>query len=316
MEMQASLVASGWDLDKAYDVLRQKGLAAAAKKASRHASQGLVGLAASAAGASAPVVAVVEINSETDFVARGDLFRGLVSQAAAAALAQAQAQAGPAPQQHQQQLDEAQLSALLLPGGSTVGAACAEVAATVRENIKPRRAFLLRGPPGSVAGTYLHMSPAPGLGSIAAAVLLQPEQPGAALPASGVAEAAELAQGVAMHAAGMRPLYLDRADVPAEALQRERQVLSAQASGSGKPEAVVAKMVEGRLSKYYEDVCLLEQKYLLDDAVKVRAAVSKLSKQLASPLRVAAFLRVQCGEGLDTVDKADFATEVASLANS
>ncbi|KAG1674937.1 hypothetical protein FOA52_014730 [Chlamydomonas sp. UWO 241] len=261
-DVKACLEASEWDTDRAYDALRKKGLAAAAKKASRHAKEGLVGVAVSDDAAAGPALAVVEINSETDFVARSDVFRSLVVSVAAAALslrgtAATTTGSAAAVAAAATGLDEGALLLARVPGGgASVADACAEVAIKV----------------------------------------------------------AELGAGIAMHGAGMRPICLSRSQVAPEALDRERAVLTEQAAGSGKPAAVIAKMVEGRLSKFYEDNCLLEQKYLLDDSVKVQGAVDRLGKQLGSLLQVDCFLRVQCGEGLEATAKADFADEVAKMA--
>ncbi|GAX75863.1 hypothetical protein CEUSTIGMA_g3306.t1 [Chlamydomonas eustigma] len=305
-DVKACLVEAGWDMEKAYEALRKKGLAAAAKKASRQATEGLVGLASHPGIDNlGPKFAVVEINSETDFVARSDLFRGLVSKVTQVALTLKGCTASGSGV-----LEE--LMTARTPGGETVSEACAQVAAQVRENVRLRRAFLLQGSPGSIAEGYLHMSPAPGLGSIASVIILKSE-PAGALSNEVRAQASELVSGLAMHAAGMRPLYVDRHSVPPEVLQHERQVLSVQAAGSGKPEAVIAKMVEGRLSKYYEDSCLLDQSYLLDDSVKVKGIIDRLSEQAGCKFSVEGMFRVQVGEGLEAAGREDFAQEVSKM---
>eukprot|EP00798_Chlamydomonas_sp_ICE-L_P028990 gene28990-32182_t len=254
-DVKKFLDASGWDADKAYDELRKKGLAAIAKKANRQASEGLVGLARSA---DASAAAVVEINSETDFVARNDMFQRLVGQAAQAAL-----------------------------------------------GLKPKSG-------GAQYELDVDESLAPGLGRIASVVVLEPKSKDDCAKLSSSSAVKDLGEGVAMHAAGLRPIYLDRQSVPAEALEKERGILMQQAAASGKPEAMVAKMTEGRLVKYYEENCLLEQKYLMDDSVRVKAMVDRVGKAEGLGLTLPAFLRVQCGEGIE-VQKADFATEVESL---
>ena len=215
------------------------------------------------------------------------------------------------------QLDEPSLlESKIEASGLTVIEGVTEVAAAVRENVRVRRGFYLEGPPGSIASTYLHMSPSTGLGNIASVVLLQPAGP---LNQQQEAKVAELAYGLAMHAAGLKPLYLDRDSVPPDALDKERSILMDQAQGTakGKTPAILAKMVEGRLVKYYEETCLLDQKYLLDDSMSIRSCVSKLSKEVGQTLTLSAFLRVKCGEGLEPQDhKADFAEEVSRMATS
>jgi elongation factor Ts len=204
-----------------------------------------------------------QINSETDFVARNDQFLRLVSDAASAALALGKAR-GPAAAAD---LDVAALSAAHLPGGAALGDAVADVAAAVRENIRLRRAFFLAPftPSTSTAiiGAYIHGRVAPGLGRIASLVLLENTA------SNGFQSPADLAKNLAMHVAAASPRHVDRSQVPAADVEAERALLREQAAASGKPAAVVEKMVDGRMGKFYERVCLLEQRYILDDTMKV-----------------------------------------------
>jgi len=300
-DVKACLEASGWDLDGAYNGLRQKGMAAAVKKASRHASEGLVGLATIGLQSAT----IVEVNSETDFVARNELFQGLVLK-----LAQATMGLPANPPEQSQELELQKVMATPTTSGSSASEACAEVAGQVRENVRIRRAFKLETATGCIS-SYIHQSLRPGLGRIASLVLLEPEnnQP---LQQEVKAEVDKVGQQLAMHAAGMRPLFLNRSVVPEEILDHERNTLRQQAGSSGKPAAVINKMVEGRLNKYFEECVLLEQRFIADDSVKVKDVVDRLSKDVNVKLKLAQFLRVQCGEGLDAA-RTDFAEEVSSL---
>ncbi|KAL4434430.1 hypothetical protein ABPG75_000871 [Micractinium tetrahymenae] len=302
-DVKTALQAANWDLDAAVAELRKKGLAAASKKAFRHAAEGLVGLAKGDGAA-----AVVEINSETDFVARNDQFRSLVGCAAAAALGVAALRPGSS-----SELAEDALAAAAMPDGSgSLADAVVGVAGSVRENVKLRRGFRLEAP-GGVIGTYLHGSVAPGLARIAGLVALQSGS--GALAGDAAAQAQELAQKLAMQVVGATPKYLDRSAVPAEALEAESRVLREQALKSGKPEKIVDKIVAGRLDKYYGEVCLLEQAYIMDGDLQVRDVLKQSGKQLGADLKITGFVRVQVGEGLESEEK-DFAKEVEETLKS
>lgn len=257
----------------------------AAKKAGRAALQGLVGVAVAEGGATA---ALVEVNSETDFVARNETFQRLVGAAAAAALRGAES----LPTTADEANDSAALdidallaaSAGVGAAGGTLGEYVAEVAATTGENVRLRRAALVSAPEGGTVEVYAHNCPSPeerSMGQMAAAVALRS---GAALQKS--------AGGAAMHAVAARPAYLSREHVPAADLERERTVLTEQALASGKPEAVVAKMVTGRLNKFYAENCLVDQPYVVDDKTTV-------AKLVGGQEELVAFARFQVGEGLE-----------------
>ncbi|EFN51349.1 hypothetical protein CHLNCDRAFT_37444 [Chlorella variabilis] len=295
-DVKAALQTSNWDLDAAMSELRRKGLAAATKKAARHAAEGLVGMARGDG-----VVAVVEINSETDFVARNSQFRALVGSAAAAALAVSAPRPGCAAE-----LDGEVLRAARMPGGGTLEEAVASVAASVRENVRLRRGFRLAAP-GALVGAYLHQKAGDEAGRIAGLVALASSQP---LAGAGAEQAQELAHKLAMQVVAAAPRFLDRSAVPAEALEAESRVLREQALSSGKPEKIVDKIVAGRLDKYYGEVCLAEQAFIMDGDLKVQDVLKRTGKQVGSELRLTGFLRVQVGEGLEQEQK-DFAAEVA-----
>jgi elongation factor Ts len=285
MDCKRALGETSGDLEAAVDWLRKKGLAAAAKKAGRVAAEGLVGVAARGAAG-----AVVEVNSETDFVARNDLFQAFVRTVAGLAVAG--------------NGDVEALRQAEYPGtGRTVEAELAELVARIGENLVLRRSERLAVGSGLVA-SYVHNSLAPGLGKIGVLVALESEADGEAL--------ASLGRQLAMHVAAANPLYLDTGSVPGSALDRERDVLREQARASGKDEAIVERMVEGRLRKFYEETVLLEQVFVVDGESRVAKVVEAAAKAAGKPIRVAGFARFQLGEGVER-PPSDFAAEVAQL---
>ena len=285
MDCKKALTQSGGDLEVAVDWLRKSGLAAAAKKAGRVASEGLVGVAASGTGG-----AVVEVNAETDFVARNETFQDYVVAAAKLAIAA--------------KGDIEKLKSAAYPGtGKSVSAQLTDLIATIGENMNLRRTAALEVKAG-VVSTYVHSAVKPGLGKIGVLVALESTAPTAKLEALG--------KQLAMHVAAANPQALDRTGVSAADLAREKDILSEQARASGKAEAIIDKMVEGRLRKYYEDVCLLEQVFVIDGESKVSAVVEKAAKDLGTPIKVTGFVRIALGEGIDKEEK-DFASEVAAV---
>ncbi|GAB0115253.1 translation elongation factor Ts [Acidisoma sp. C75] len=280
MDCKKALNETGGDIDAAIDWLRKKGLSAAAKKSGRVAAEGLIGVA------SAPqVAAMVEVNAETDFVARNETFQEFVEAVAKIAL-----DAGE---------DIEAIKAAPFPGTShTVADQLTQLVATIGENMTIRRARVLRVPSGVVA-TYVHGALKPGLGKIGVLVAL--EAP------SEIDGLEQLGRQVGMHVAAARPDALDVDSVDPAALDRERAVLSEQARASGKPEAIIEKMVEGRIRKYYEEVVLLEQVWVHDGESRVRAVVQKSGAKLVG------FDRFQLGEGIEK-QVSDFAAEVAATA--
>ncbi|SMH60193.1 translation elongation factor Ts [Azospirillum agricola] len=286
MDCKKALNETQGDLEGAVDWLRKKGLAAAAKKSGRIAAEGLVAVAT--AGTKG---AVVEVNAETDFVARNDKFQGFAAKAAEIALATGG--------------DVEALKAAAYPGTAhTAQDELTSLIATVGENMNLRRAVTLEVSAGTVV-SYVHSAIAPGLGKIGVLVALE--------STGDVAKLADLGKQIAMHIAAARPEALDIADVDSSALERERSVLAEQARASGKPENIIEKMVEGRVRKYYEEVCLLEQVYVIDGETKVRKVVENAAKDIGAPVKVASFARFALGEGIEKA-QSDFAAEVAATA--
>ncbi len=284
MDCKRALGDTGGDLEAAVDWLRKKGLAAAAKKSGRVAAEGLVGVATQGLAGAA-----VEVNSETDFVARNELFQAFVRTVGGLALGTAG--------------DVEALKEAPYPGtGRTVAGELTELVARIGENLVLRRAQRLAVAHGVVA-SYVHNSLAPGLGKIAVLVALESEAAGEALAALG--------RQLAMHVAAANPLYLDIAAVPAAALDRERAVLREQALASAKSEAIAEKMVEGRLRKFYEEAVLLEQVFVIDGERRVGKVVEAAAKDAGAPIRVAGFVRFALGEGIER-PPSDFAAEVGA----
>ncbi len=284
MDCKRALAETAANLEDAIDWLRKKGLSAAAKKAGRIAAEGLIAVAASGGRG-----AVVEVNAETDFVARNESFQKFAATVGAIALDAAG--------------DLEQIKSAPYPGtGRNVGEELTHMVATIGENMSLRRAAALTASPGVVA-SYVHNALAPGLGKIGVLVALE----SAAAPDKLLA----LGRQLAMHVAAANPQATEIADVDPAAVDRERNILAEQARASGKPEEIIAKMVEGRLRKFYEDVVLLEQTYVIDGESKVRAAVQVAAKELGAPVRVAGFVRYALGEGIER-NKSDFAAEVAA----
>ncbi len=288
MDCKKALTETDGALDDAVDWLRKQGLAAAAKKAGRVASEGLIAVAASGGEG-----AVVEINAETDFVAREDRFQGFCEQVAQIALAQ-----------------KGDLEAILAAGypgaGHSVADELTQLIATIGENMGIRRAAYLNVGSGAVA-SYVHSALKPGLGKIGVLVALESDAD------SGTLEA--LGRQLAMHVAAARPEWTSIDEVSAESLERERKVLSEQAAASGKPPEIVEKMVEGRLRKYYEDVVLSEQTFVIDNETKVSKVIDNAAKEAGKPIKLAGFVRIELGEGIEK-EEADFAAEVAATLKS
>lgn len=286
MDCKKALTESNGDMEAAIDWLRKKGLSAAAKKSGRVAAEGLVAIAASGRAA-----AVVEVNAETDFVARNEAFQAFARNVAQIALDGA--------------ADVEALKARPYPGtGRSVEEELTQLIATIGENMNLRRVTRLEVAQGVVA-SYIHNALAPQLGKIGVLVALE--------SAADMAKLQELGKQLAMHAAAARPEALAIKDVDAKAVERERNILAEQARASGKPEAIIAKMVEGRLRKYYEEVVLLEQIYVVDGESRVGAVVEKAGADLKAPVTLAAFARFQLGEGIEKAQD-DFAAEVAKMA--
>ncbi len=284
MDCKKALVEAGGDVDAAVDWLRKKGLAAAAKKAGRVAAEGLVGIASEGTKG-----AVVEVNSETDFVARNETFQGFVRDVAATSLTVGG------------DLDKT-MAAPLAGSGASVTDEVTNMIAKIGENMALRRSAGIAVSDGVVC-SYIHNQTAPGLGKIGVLVGLESTGDKAKLEALG--------KQLAMHVAAAQPQAVDRDGVDASSVERERDVLSEQARASGKPEEIIAKMVEGRLRKFYEEVCLLEQIFVIDGETKINKILEAAAKDVGAPVAIVGFERFQLGEGVERGEQ-DFAAEVAA----
>jgi elongation factor Ts len=284
MDCKRALGDSKGDSEAAVDWLRKKGLSAAAKKAGRVAAEGLIGVATRG-----PAGAVVEVNSETDFVARNKEFQSFVQALSRLALDSSG--------------DIESLKETAFPGsGRTVEEELTHLISTIGENIVLRRVRRLSTAEGAVF-SYVHNSLGPGIGKIGVLVTLASTAPAEKL--------GELGKQLAMHVAAANPLYLDIASVPPAALERERDVLREQARASGKPDGVVERMVEGRLRKFYEEFVLLEQIFVVDQETKISRLVEQSGKAAGAPIRLESFARFALGEGIER-QPTDFAAEVAA----
>jgi elongation factor Ts len=287
MDCKAALAETKGDVEAAVDWLRTKGLAKAAKKAGRIAAEGLIGLAADGSQA-----VLVEVNSETDFVARNQKFQDMVSGIAAAAL--------------KAKGDVDKLAAAKYGSSKqTVADTIKEMVGSIGENMTLRRAAYLAAKDGTVA-SYMHNAIAPGLGKIGVIVALESKGNPEDVKAFG--------RQVAMHIAFANPQSLDVDSLDKTVIERERAVLTEQAKESGKPPQVIEKMVEGRLRKFYEEVVLLAQPFVHDSEQTVAKAMEAAGKKAGAPIKITGFHRFALGEGIDRAET-DFAAEVAAAAS-
>jgi elongation factor Ts len=271
MDCKSALTETGGDLEAAVDWLRARGLAKAAKKAGRVAAEGLIGVAGSGNRA-----AMVELNSETDFVSRNDQFQRLVKGVAEAALA-----------------TDGKVDSVLaasMPDGATVESAVTAAVSTIGENMTLRRAAMLAVDEGVVA-SYVHAAVSPGLGKIGVIVGLQSPGDKEKLTALG--------RQVAMHIAAASPLAVDADRLDAETVKRERAIFAEQARESGKPENIIDKMVEGRLRKFYEESVLLKQAFVMDTERTVEGMLKDAAKDVGAPVAVTDFVAFRLGEGIE-----------------
>ena len=284
MDCKKALVECDGNMDAAVDYLREKGLASQAKKSGRIAAEGTV-----AAIVKNGVGALVELNSETDFVANGDGFKAL-----AAEIAEIVADENPA-----------DMDALLAASkdGQTVEEKVQELFLAIRENIKVRRFVRYEGKVVS----YIH-----GGGKIGVLVNFETEAD------ADNAELVACGKNVAMQIAAMNPAFLDEASVPADVIEKEKAIMVAQMKEdpkmANKPEAVLGKIVEGKMGKYYKENCLVEQQYVIDGDLTVGKYVESVAKAIGTPVKIASYVRFEKGEGIEKRD-ADFAAEVAAMAN-
>jgi elongation factor Ts len=287
MDCKKALAETNGEMEAAVDWLRAKGLAAAAKKAGRTAAEGLVGVAVEGHRG-----AVVEVNSETDFVAKNELFQDFVRNVAKLAL------------QHGADIEA--LSAAQYPGGGTVQEALTENIAKIGENQSLRRAAMLEVREGAVV-SYVHNQVAPGLGKIGVLVALESAAPADTLQTLG--------KQIAMHVAAAHPLALNADGLPTELVERERAIAMEKARESGKPEAIAEKMVEGGLAKFRKENALTTQLFVMDNKTPVAEVVAAAAKDAGIGIVLTGFVRFQLGEGVEK-NQEDFAAEVAAAAGT
>jgi elongation factor Ts len=291
MDCKAALSETGGNLDAAVDWLRKKGLSKAAKKAGRMAAEGLVGVAVKGPKGMGAKGILVEVNSETDFVARNDLFQGLVKMIADAAL-----DAGPS-------VDKI-LAAKV--GNITISEAIADTIAKVGENMSLRRAAGLSVGKGAIA-SYVHNAASDGLGRIGVIVALESSGKDDELKAFG--------RMLAMHVASANPQAIDPTGLDTAAVEREKAVLTDKAKAQGKPANVIDKIVESGLKTFYKEVCLLDQGFIFDDKKSVAQAIKEAEAKVGAPIKVTGFVRFGLGEGIERAS-GDFGGEVAALAGT
>jgi len=285
MDCKTALSENAGDLDAAMDWLRTKGLAKAAKKAGRIAAEGLVGIAVEGSSG-----VVVEVNSETDFVARNETFQAMVLDITKLSLS-----AGG---------DLEALKNAAYPGSDkNAGEYISAMVATIGENMNLRRTAAITVSQGAVAA-YVHNQIAPGLGKIGVLVGLESTGDKTRL--------AEFGKQVAMHIAAVSPLALSPEELDPAVVEREKAVLSEQARESGKPENIIEKMIEGRIRKFYQEVVLLAQTFVIDGENTVEQAVKAAEATVGAPVKITGFIRFSLGEGLEKKEE-DFAAEVAAV---
>ncbi len=276
MDCKAALNETNGDMEAAVDWLRKKGLAKAAKKAGRTAAQGLVAVAVEP-NASGAVGVLVEVNSETDFVARNELFQKMVADVAQTAISVTG--------------DLDKLRTETFPGaGKSVEEHIAEMVGQIGENMALRRSSGIDVDQGAVAA-YVHGQVTPGAGKIGVLVGLKSSGDKAKLEALG--------KQIAMHIAAVRPLAARVEELDPEVVNREKSVLAEQARASGKPENIIEKMVEGRLRKFYEEAVLLEQIFVIDGETKVGKVIENTAKEIGAPVELVGFERLELGEGVE-----------------
>ena len=287
MDCKKALAETNGEMEVAIDWLRAKGLSAAAKKAGRTAAEGLVGVAVEDGRG-----AIVEVNSETDFVAKNEIFQDFVRNVAKLAL--------------QHGTDVETLGAVEYPDGGTVAEALTNNIAKIGENQSLRRAAVLEVGEGAVV-SYVHNQVAPGLGKIGVLVALE--------SAAAAETLTTLGKQIAMHVAAAHPLALSAEDLPAELVERERGIAMEKAKESGKPQNIIEKMVEGGLAKFRKDNALLSQLFVMDNKTPVADVVASAAKDAGTGITLKAFVRFQLGEGIERKQE-DFAAEVAAAAGT
>jgi elongation factor Ts len=287
MDCKKALAETDGDIEASVDLLRKKGLAKAAKKSGRTAAEGLIGVAAEGGNG-----ALVEVNSETDFVARNEEFQAFAKACSVLAL------------ETGGDLDK--LLAAPMEGGESVAETLSNLVAKIGENMTVRRVATVSVSPG-VVSSYVHNAAAPGLGKIGVLIALQ--------SSADADKLGELGKQLAMHVAATSPLALEVSSLDPSVVERERAIFADQARQSGKPENVIEKMIEGRLRKFYEEAVLLSQTFVIDGETKIEKVLENAARELGAPIEIAAFLRFAVGEGIEKPTE-DFAAEVNSVAGN
>ena len=288
MDCKKALVETNGDIEAAIDWLRAKGLSKAAKKADRVAAEGLVAVAVREDG-KGEVASAIEFNAETDFVARNDLFQAAAKEFAQLGL-------------HHDGVDA--IHGATLENGKTVQDEVTNLIATIGENMQLRRAARLSVGEG-VVSTYVHNAVSPNVGRIGVLVALE--------GAGDKDTLREVGRKIAMHVAATAPLALDTSDLDPAAIEKERAVLIEKAKEEGRPENMIEKIVEGQINKFQKDVVLTKQPFVMDPDVTIEQLVANTGKELGSTLKLAGFVRMALGEGVEKVETPDFASEVASM---
>lgn len=288
MDAKNALVETKGDVEAAVDLLRKKGLAKAAKKSGRTAAEGLVAVAMNADGTEG---AVLEVNSETDFVARNDKFQTFALKAVQAAVAGAR--------------DIDALAKAPYGTGKSVQETLTEMIATIGENMGLRRMACQKVSTGQVCA-YVHNAVSPNLGKIGVLVALESTGDKAKLQVLG--------KQIAMHVAATNPESLDVTSLDPALIEREKAVLRDQAAQSGKPADIIEKMLEGRIRKFYEEVVLMEQTFIMDSETKISKVLENAAKDMGAPVKLVGFTRFMLGDGIEK-EETDFAAEVAKVVN-
>lgn len=288
MDCKKALTEVDGDIEAAVDWLRKKGLSAAAKKSGRVASEGLIAIAGSEKSA-----AIIEINAETDFLARGEQFQTLALEFAKTSL------------KHKAVSAEALKESSFDSEAGTVGAEVVRQVGIIGENLNLRRAEYFSVNSG-VVSTYMHTAVAPNLGKIGVVVALESTADQEKLQ--------ELGKKIAMHVAAASPQTLRIEDVNPELVEREKKVLEEQARASGRPDNVIEKMIEGRIRKYFEEIVLLEQNYVIDGKTKIKDVIAEVATELGADIQLTSYARFVLGDGIEK-EETDFAAEVQAQAS-
>lgn len=284
MDAKKALTEANGDIEAAMEELRKKGVAKADKKSSRTAAEGLVAVVTDNTKG-----AVVELNAETDFVSRNEEFQAFVQKVAEKAL----------------DVDNVEELAAADMGGKPIKDALTDLIAKIGENMTLRRCETLSVEKGAVV-SYVHGALTDGLGKIGVLVGLESD--------ATAEELAPVGKQIAMHVAAAFPKYLDRDSVDADAAEKERAFLIEQAMAEGKPEEIAQKMVEGRMRKFFEEVCLMDQTFVVDGETRIADVVANAAKDIGKDIKLTGYTRVQLGEGIEK-ESEDFASEVAKAAN-